>query len=144
MKTTKKQIVEWGMANINECGYGVDAADMATRCWRCGYERETERCHVIPKSLGGEDKPYNYRLFCHDCHLEQPNVNDYEATDKWVRKTCYGFYDTFWEVRKITKEVLDETTIHWGQPGINESTKDWVVAEVNKRLKEKVKTENAA
>ena len=51
MKTTKKQIVEWGMANINECGYGVDASEMSSRCWRCGYERETERCHVIPKSL---------------------------------------------------------------------------------------------
>jgi len=23
MKTTKKQIVDWGMKNINECGYGV-------------------------------------------------------------------------------------------------------------------------
>ena len=28
MRTTKKQIVEWGIKNINEGGYGVDAADM--------------------------------------------------------------------------------------------------------------------
>jgi len=154
MKTTKKQIVDWAMKNINskdsmfgeewsdllqkyiklgESGYGVDASEMDTRCWRCGYKRHTEKCHVIPYSLGGEDKPYNYRLFCHDCHLEQPNVNDYEATDKWVRETNVGMYDSFWKIREIFDTLWKDVTNHWGE-NLNNSTKKWMSQEFAKRL----------
>jgi len=113
MKTTKKQIVDWGMRNIDECGYGVDASEMNKLCWRCGHKRKTQKCHVIPYSLGGKDIPSNYRLFCHDCHLEQPNVNDYNATDKWVRDTRSCTYDTYYsksfsyEVQKLLLNYVD-------------------------------------
>ena len=43
MKTTHKQIIEWGIKNIDERGYGVDASEMHSHCWRCGYEKHTER-----------------------------------------------------------------------------------------------------
>ena len=135
MKTTHSQIVEWGMRNIDECGYGVDASEMDKRCWRCGYETSTERCHVIPHSLGGKDEPSNYRLFCHDCHLEQPNVNDYDATDNWVRETNVGTYDVFWEIREIFDELQEEVTFHWGEK-LNLSTKKWMAEEFPKRLME--------
>ena len=133
MKTTKKQIVDWGIRNIDECGYGVDASEMDTRCWRCGYESDTEKCHVIPYSLGGEDKPQNYRLFCYRCHLEQPNVNDYDATDKWVKETNVGSYDSFWKIREIYKSVFDDVTYHFGEK-LNKSTKEWISKEFVKRL----------
>ena len=136
MKTTKKQIVDWGQRNIDECGYGVDASEMDTRCWRCGYKRHTEKCHVIPYSLGGDDKPHNYRLFCHDCHLEQPNVNDYEETDKWVRETNVGTYNTFWKVREIHSSLYNEVTNHWGE-SLNDATKKWMAKEFIKRVKKK-------
>ena len=135
MRTTKRQIVDWGMRNIDECGYGVDASEMNTRCWRCGHERHTEKCHVIPYSLGGEDKPYNYRLFCSDCHLEQPNVNDYDATDEWVRETNVGSYDCFWKIREIFNTLWEDVTRHWGQK-LNNSTKEWMAKEFHKRLSE--------
>ena len=151
MKTTKKQIIEWGMEHINnsdyfgyeggnfkplwseehekylplgEVGYGVDACDMDTRCWRCGHEKNTQRCHVIPHSLGGEDKPYNYRLFCELCHFEQPNVFDYNATDKWVRDTCVGSYDVFWTYREIWYKLDKQVSVHWGE-NLNKSTIEW-------------------
>ena len=125
MKTTKAQIVEWCMANINECGYGVDASEMATRCFRCGYERETERCHVIPHSLGGEDTPSNYRLLCSECHLEAPNVNDPNAMDEWIRDTCVLDYDMFWKIREAFWCAHDDTSVHWGEK-INYSTGKWL------------------
>jgi len=144
MKTTHSQIVEWGQRNINEIGYGVDASQMDSHCWRCGHEcspehgpeRPTERCHVIPYSLGGEDIPSNYRLFCHDCHLEQPNVNDYEATDKWVRETNIGTYNIFWVIRETFDEVYEETISHFGKK-TNQSTLEWIYAEFERRLSSK-------
>ena len=77
------------MRYIDECGYGVDASEMDTHCWRCGYERYTERCHVIPDALDGEDTPSNYRLLCPDCHIEAPNVNDPNEMDNRYGDTEY-------------------------------------------------------
>ena len=134
IKTTKKQIVDWGMRNINEVGFPVDADQMETRCWRCGYERKTERAHVIPDSLKGEDKAYNYRLLCHECHLENPNVNDPNEMDNWIRSTGVGVYDTFWEIRKIWDSVWEDSTYHWGEK-LNDSTKEWMSKEFLKRLR---------
>tara|TARA_B100001113_G_C20765968_1_gene473057 strand:+ start:42 stop:521 length:480 start_codon:yes stop_codon:yes gene_type:complete len=137
IKTSKKQIIEWGKKNIDECGYGVDMNEMNTRCWRCGYERETERCHVIPHSLGGEDTPSNFRLLCNECHHEAPNVNDPEEMDNWIRRTNVGEYDTFWEIREIFDDVYKETSIHFGHMGMNISTKSWFEKKLKKRLEEK-------
>ena len=133
MNTTKKQIVDWGMKNIGEVGFPVDASEMDTRCWRCGYERNTERCHVIPDSLKGEDTPSNYRLLCHDCHLEAPNVNDPNAMDNWIRATGVGMYDIFWKIREIWKSCLEDVTYHWGE-NFNDSTLEWLSKEFLKKL----------
>jgi hypothetical protein len=86
MKTSKKAIVEWGMANIDECGYDieiatkhherkggtgqpfeimmetpypVDASEMGTHCWRCGHKGPTERAHIIPWALTNYDPKYD-------------------------------------------------------------------------------------
>ena len=126
IKTTKKQVIEWGQSNINEVYWPVDASEMHTHCWRCGHETNTQRCHVIPDSLGGEDKPYNYRLFCEFCHKEQPNVNDYDATDRWVRKTNIDYYNLFWKLRKAWFLLGEEISYHWGE-NINQSTHKWRV-----------------
>jgi len=132
--TTKKQIVEWAMANICELEYGVDASEMDTHCWRCGYERYTERCHVIPDALDGEDTPSNYRLLCPDCHLEAPNVNDPDEMDNWIRRTNVGTYERFWEVRNLYNEIYSKTIVHWGEGNINPSTRKWMFEQLNKKL----------
>jgi hypothetical protein len=46
-KTTKKQIVEWAIRNLDECGMGCDADEYHCRCWRCGYVRNTEMMNLI-------------------------------------------------------------------------------------------------
>jgi len=138
IKTTKKQIVEWGMRNIDECGYGVDASEMHCRCWRCGYERPTERCHVVPASLGGPDTPSNYRLLCHECHLEAPNVADEEAMDKWIRDTCCSSYDTFWEHRELVKKYSYRAIIHFGEKTFNYSTKKWIAEKASEEYMRRI------
>lgn len=139
IKTTVQQIVEWGQSNIDECGYGVDATEMATHCWRCGHsDRAVERCHVIPDALGGLDTPSNYRLLCNDCHNENPNVKDPNEMDNWIRRTSTSNYNTFWTIREIGNEVINNASIHWGHGGeLNAATKKWTVEEITKRLKKK-------
>lgn len=42
-------------------------------CQNCGVQDEDERVefevhHVVPKSLGGSDRPSNLVVLCHECH----------------------------------------------------------------------------
>ena len=127
IKTTKAQIVKWGFENIDFSGYGVGGDEMHSHCWRCGHEGYTERCHVVPASLGGGDTPSNYRLLCSDCHLEGPNVKDPNEMDNWIRRTNVGFYNTFWHIRECIDGEVGNTITHWGQATTNASTNKWVL-----------------
>ena len=136
IKTTKEQIIKWAIPNLGDT-LGVDASEMHSHCWRCGYENNivgsTERCHVIPDSLGGKDIPSNYRLLCHSCHKENTNVNDPAAMDKWIKETMVTCYNTFWKIREIYNSIWEDVTNHWGEK-LNKTTKKWMVNEFNKRL----------
>jgi|TARA_R110002074_G_scaffold195866_1_gene362413 hypothetical protein len=156
MKTTYEEIIDWGMRNIDECGfkcfdskdykkegrtlsYPVDASEMDTHCWRCGYDGNIpiQKCHVIPWALGGPDIPANYRLLCEWCHDEGPNVKDYDAMDIWIRESAQiagGKYNRYWKVRDMYSNVLQETSMHFGHKDITQSSKEWAVKETFKRL----------
>ena len=145
------EIVEYWFTREDECGLSVDAADAYERCWRCGYKVPLEKCHIIPKSLGGEAIPSNLVLLCHRCHLENPNVTDPEIMWDWIRAYGTSLYDTFWTlegmkeyrimygksfeeewkecemndiegISKLLGEELKKTTFHFGQPYINSAT----------------------
>ena len=99
-KTTKEECDYW-FSRINESEFSVDASEASERCWRCGYKRNLERCHIIPKSLGGKDVPSNYVLICRRCHLENPNVADSDIMWDWLKAYKESFYDTFWINRAL-------------------------------------------
>lgn len=151
IKTSKKEIVDYWFSKVDESGLSVDAAEAHERCWRCGCERSLERCHIIPASLGGEDKPSNLVLLCRRCHLENPNVLDPEIMWDWLRAYGTALYDTFWilqgakeyefiyhkslaeelkvrdiddmdKFNKIVAEELQNTTFHYGHPYLNSGT----------------------
>ena len=138
IKTKIEDIVAWGKANIDECGYGVDVADMSTHCWRCGHnDVGLERAHVIPDSLGGPDIPSNYRLLCAGCHAEAPNVDDPDEMDNWIRSTCISVYNRFWPMREILDEEYEKASWHFGQRTMNNSTRRWIYEQVKKRYLER-------
>ena len=93
IKTTRHSIsLFWSFHNpqvIQEyCIKGFDDLPLTQYCWRCGYEtKRTQRCHIIPNSLGGADEPSNYVLLCADCHWEAPNVKDKDFMFYWIRAT---------------------------------------------------------
>lgn len=96
IKTSKEEIYEYWFSRIDESDLSVDASEALERCWRCGSKRSLERCHIIPRSLGGEDIPSNYVLLCKRCHLENPNVYDSESMWDWLRAYKEHHYNTFW------------------------------------------------
>lgn len=96
IKTKKKEIVDYWVKHIDECGLSIDFSEAHELCWRCGCKRNLERCHIIPDSLGGEDKPSNFVLLCKRCHLDNPNVADPEIMWDWLHSYAVPFYDTFW------------------------------------------------
>lgn len=151
IKTSKKEIVEYWEGIQDECGLSVDWAEAGERCWRCGYEKRLQRCHIIPDSLGGKDEPSNLVLLCERCHIDAPNVESETFMWDWIRANGTSFYDTFWDLRaqkeyefiyhkafaeelierKITseKEILEfcllpigRSTNHFAHPWKNDST----------------------
>ena len=43
-----------------------------------------ERCHIIPKSLGGTDDASNLLLLCKPCHKESPDLKNPKYIKRWV------------------------------------------------------------
>lgn len=151
IKTTKKEIVDYWTSKQEETGLSVDWAEADERCWRCGYKKPLERCHIIPDSLGGKDEPSNLVLLCKRCHIEAPNVEDKNFMWDWIRAYGTSIYDTFWKIRaqkeyefiygkSYIQELEDrdilsnsdfrrywntdigKTSIHYGNPWYNTST----------------------
>lgn len=97
IKTTIEQAVNYWSEIVDECDLTVDWAEAGTHCWRCGCERNLQRCHIVPDSLGGEDVPQNIVLLCARCHAEGPNVIDPNIMWDWIKAYKVSYYNTFWE-----------------------------------------------
>ena len=151
IKTTKKEIADYWTSRQEELGLSVDWAEAKERCWRCGYKKTLERCHIIPDSLGGKDTPSNLVLLCKRCHIEAPNVEDKNFMWDWIRAYGTPLYDTFWKIkaqeeyqfiygksfsqelrdrdiisnsdlRKFWNTDIGKTSTHYGHPWYNTST----------------------
>lgn len=103
IKTTIDEIVSYWVTKVDEGDLSIDFSEAHERCWRCGYEKKLERCHIVPHSLGGKDIPSNYVLLCKRCHLDNPNVSDPEIMWDWLKAYQCDFYDTFWILQGISE-----------------------------------------
>lgn len=99
IKTTIRQAIDYWQHRISECDLSVDWAEADTHCWRYGCQKNLERCHIIPDSLGGKDEPGNIVLLCKRCHQEGPNVTDPEIMWDWIKAYKVPLYETFWQIR---------------------------------------------
>ena len=105
-----KQAIDHWEGIVSELDMGCDWAEAAIMCWRCGCERTTQKCHIIPKSLGGSDKPENIVALCAMCHDEAPNVTDPNAMWEWIKRTSKygGLYDTYWTFMAMKSLALQK------------------------------------
>lgn len=66
------------------------------------------RCHIVPKSLGGPDSPENLFLMCEACHEAAPDTKNREGFLRWVyrkRQVSYGGVNTDDFLREWQAEV---------------------------------------
>lgn len=101
IKTKEKEIIDYWIQYIDECGSNFDWAEADKVCWRCGCERNLQRCHIIPDALGGKDEPSNFVLLCAECHQEAPNVENRDFMWDWIKSFYSPFYNTFWQTRAM-------------------------------------------
>ncbi len=158
MDTTHSQIVDYWTLNQDECGLSVDWAEADKLCWRCAHKRKLQRCHIIPRSLGGSEEPSNLVLLCGQCHAEAPNVDDPDYMWVWLRAHAVPFYGMYWyqrglqeyefvygkkpfslienpeelmpKIQSAMRKYIRGTSTHWGQGKINPSTMAWVLHKV--------------
>lgn len=113
---TPEEIRAYWMQRIAESDMGCDWSDALERCWRCSRPghagKALQRCHIVPRSIGGQDVPSNYVMLCRWCHDQAPNVPDASFMWQWIRETHATWYDQqetsrWWTVaRRIEMDIL--------------------------------------
>jgi len=114
--TTKKQISEYWSHNskIPETDLNFDWSDSFDCCWNCGiFTKHTERCHIIPIALNGEDKPHNYVLLCKRCHGEAPNIHCKNAMWDWILKNKKKYSCFSYNVSNVIEQLEREYNINF-------------------------------
>jgi HNH endonuclease len=84
--------VDWGEPSCWACGfhystkYDVRSSDAGWKKILNGWDRvPLQRCHIVPRSLGGTDEPSNLFLMCRECHDLAPNTALPKIFFEWVR-----------------------------------------------------------
>jgi hypothetical protein len=162
MDITHQKIVDYWADNQSECGLSIDWAEAHKLCWRCAHKRQLQRCHIIPRSLGGPENPSNLVLLCAQCRSEAPNVDDSNFMWVWLRAHAVEFYGTYWyergfkeyeyifgkkpfsevenpeifmpEIQLAMKTYISKTSTHWGQGKINPATVAWLFHKLETEL----------
>lgn len=88
--------------DLNIVGFGKIWND------RC-VKSHLQRCHIVPRTLGGADSPENLFLLCNDCHEKSPDTINKKSFFRWVfdqRKThFFGTYKPHIVLEKV-REIL--------------------------------------
>lgn len=82
-------------------------------CMVCGATNHLERCHLIPRSLGGSDSVDNLVLLCHEHHRQAPNtcINKEIMLD-WIENEAekFSFTRGFGLSNELWNKMSDEGT----------------------------------
>lgn len=84
-------------SKIGCLSYEVILEDSGECCYACGRRGSTQKCHILPYSLGGDEAPCNMFLLCYRCHSKNPDTKYPELFYAYVKSTL--FY--------VTQDMLD-------------------------------------
>ncbi|MEL6557042.1 MAG: HNH endonuclease [Bacteroidota bacterium] len=109
--------LDWGEPSCWACEYGFNGkydvnnhkASIEDIC-KAWNKSPLQRCHIIPKSLGGSNEPANLFLMCSECHDLAPNTTFPDLFMRWVSKQNY-FVRRAKEVQELM-ETFDFKVTH--------------------------------
>jgi len=85
-------LIDWGEPGCWACGFHYDAKyDIhdSKASWlkilACWEKVPLQRCHIVPRSLGGADRASNLFLMCRECHDLAPNTAIRAVFFDWAR-----------------------------------------------------------
>ena len=104
---SKSQIFDYWKDRLGQLGFVIDWGEPS--CWACRFHYGTkydikrsdvgwdtilhcwskiplQRCHIIPRSLGGTDDVSNLFLMCRECHDLAPNTSIPAIFFEWARR----------------------------------------------------------
>lgn len=90
--STIPAIIDWGEARCFACGRD----SMAEFSQDKEIAKCLQKCHIIPKTLGGSYEPDNIVLLCKHCHEESPDVADSTILMKWIYKKRIATKSFLW------------------------------------------------
>ena len=103
-KITKQQIVDYWETRKYEGYMGTDWDTATEACWCCGkFTKNLEKCHIVAKMLGGEDKVSNYVLLCKSCHRDSPDFDNPDYMWDWIKNNSEPCYEFFY-IKKVLGE----------------------------------------
>lgn len=136
IKTTMREIAKYWETRVDECEWSIDWREAESHCWRCGYKKRLQRCHIIPAALGGKDEPENMVILCVRCHAENPNVEDPEIMWDWIKAYNTSCYGTFWDIQALKEyEFIYKSTVEYDiekiftEAGVENDEKEQAVME---------------
>jgi len=120
--TKKEEIIKYWIGKVDETELNFDWSDADYLCWNCGCKRKTQRCHIVPHSLGGADDPSNYVLLCNVCHSNAPNCSNGDIMWDWIKSNrtqfgltnCYFIEKGLEEYQRIYKKDIVSDMISHG------------------------------
>jgi 5-methylcytosine-specific restriction endonuclease McrA len=91
------KFVDWGEPSCWACGfhygakYDIKSSDATwSKILDCWDRVPLQRCHIVPRSLGGTDEPSNLFLTCRECHDLAPNTALPEIFFEWAEDKAAG------------------------------------------------------
>ncbi|WP_169729517.1 HNH endonuclease signature motif containing protein [Azovibrio restrictus] len=98
-------LIDWCEPSCWVCGfsygtkYDIRRSDASwDEIYECWERMPLQRCHIVPRSLGGADTVENLFLMCRECHDTAPNTNIPEIFFEWSRSQ-------HWQKREHAKVI---------------------------------------
>lgn len=77
-------LIDVGEPSCFACGWMATDPDLEPVLWDVWNKAMLQRCHLVPRALGGADTPSNLVLLCARCHREAPDVGHGEYMLRWI------------------------------------------------------------
>ncbi len=89
------------------CGFDTVRCDVSSQGWH-GWEATAalDRCHLVPRALGGDESPSNLVLLCKRCHRDAPNVGDAVYMLRWIAQR-ESWFEGMWTFLRLAFERAD-------------------------------------